>query len=219
MTLEEFRDEFAALGEGYKTADVDRWNKSLMKRKEDVSFLKEIILTKEEYHRTYFQVTLASKEDLEEKLTFIENNFDKLRAWWHVDQLPQFLKNDLQFSYVYQRAKNYINNNMTFVRRWGYVIFIPYLVKEPVHYSLLFELFRNDKEYYVQMAEAWLLAEMAVYDPESVLKYLKQCDLNYDIVGKAIGKICDSYRINERYKIRAKEIRKSFQMKKRKNIH
>lgn len=239
MTLEEFESEFrihnnsqqsvlcdgAGLNDGlsyegaeiiecnYKTKDLDRISKRLIKRNENVSFLKDIILEKQQYHRIYFQVSLAQRDGLKEKLDFIEDNFDKLRDWWHVDQLPQFIKGDLNFSDAYERASDYVNSSMLFARRWGYVMFMPNLVKEKGVCEKLFSLLKNDNEYYVQMAEAWLICDIAVYYPEDVYNYLKICALDYNIVGKAIQKICDSYRIDSTYKWRVKELRKIIKKK------
>lgn len=210
MNLLEFEEEFSKLGADYKTKDVDKFNRELIKRKEDVSFLKEIVLEKQQYHRTFFQVSLAKRTSLEEKLEFIEENFDKLQDWWHVDQLSQFVDKYLEFDYVYEKAKEYIKSDMPFARRWGYVIFMPSLVKKTDAAGKIFELFKDDEEYYVQMAEAWLLSYLGIYAPEMTLEYLEKCNLKYNIVGKAIQKICDSFRVSDEWKIRFKEVRKRY---------
>ncbi len=207
MNLWEFEQEFSSLGSNYKTNDVDRFNRGLIKRKEDVSFLRDIVLEKQQYHRTFFQVSLAKRVSMEEKLQFIEENFDKLKDWWHVDQLSQFVDKFLDFDYVYKKAKEYIKSDMTFARRWGYVIFMPSLVKNPDMADKLFLLFKDDDEYYVQMAEAWLISYLAIYAPEKTLAYLEGCPLKYNIAGKAIQKICDSYRVSDEWKMRFKEVR------------
>jgi len=94
MKIKEFEIKFNELGTNYKTKDLDRFNKSLIKSKVDVSFLRDIILDNQEYHRTYFQVSLGRIHNIEEKFLFIEKNFDKLQDWWHVDQLQQFIDKD-----------------------------------------------------------------------------------------------------------------------------
>ncbi len=210
MNLLEFESEFSKLGNNYKTNDVDRFNRVLIKKKADVSFLKDIVLTKQQYHRTFFQVSLAQLKGIEAKLEFIEEHFDKLQDWWHVDQLPQFLGKELNFDIAYAKAKEYIKSELPFARRWGYVMFMPTLVKEEGAAEKLFLLFKDDDEYYVQMAEAWLISYLAVYEPEKTLEYLGDCDLNYNIVGKAIQKICDSFRISNEEKARFKEVRKIY---------
>ena len=210
MNLSTFEAEFLKLGNNYKTKDLDRFNRELIKRQEDVSFLSDVILSKQEYHRTFFQVSLAGQSGIEAKLAFIEKHFDKLKDWWHVDQLSQFVDKELVFDLAYEKARNYVQNDLPFARRWGYVIFMPTLVKEQGAAEKLFSLFKDDDEYYVQMAEAWLISYLGIYEPEKTLEYLKQCPLKYNIAGKAIQKICDSFRISDEWKASFKEIRKRY---------
>jgi len=209
MTLKELEYEFSLLPKNYKTKDVDTLNKKLIKRDIDVSFLKNIVLDKQKYHRTFFQVSLMKLKKNEEKFKFIEDNFYNINDWWHVDQLTQFIsKVDLDFAY--NKAKEYVNHKWTFARRWGYVLFMPTLVKDSRSFNMIVSLLKNDNEYYVVMAEAWLISYLAIYYPDKTLNYLKDCDLNYDIVGRAIQKICDSFRISNEYKLKFKEIRKKY---------
>lgn len=210
MNLSEFESEFSKLGSNYKTKDVDRFNRDLIKRHEDVSFLREIVFSKQEYHRSYFQISLAQHQDIESKIAFIEDNFDKLQDWWHVDQLSQFVDKKLTFDFAYDKARYYIQSELPFVRRWGYVMFMPTLVKEENSAEKLFLLFKDDEEYYVQMAEAWLLSYLGIYYPEKTLAYLTTCPLKYSIAGKAIQKICDSFRVSDEYKAKFKDIRKKY---------
>ena len=210
MNYKEFEQEFARLGENYKTADVDKFIRELIKRKEDVSFLRDVILEKQEYHRVYYKVSMAQIDGIDEKMHFIEDNFDKLQDWWHVDQLPQFMQKVEAFEPYLQKAKEYIYSEMPFVRRWGYVMFMPRLVKCDKAPMYLFDLFKDDDEYYVQMAEGWLISYLAIYHPEQTLEYMKGCTLNYNIVGKAIQKICDSYRISDEWKSKFREVRERY---------
>lgn len=208
MNFNILEKEFKKLG-NYKTKDIDILNKKLIKDNIDVSYLKDIIAKEDKYHRTYFQVSLSYLKTVEEKMKFIEENAYLLNDWWHVDQLPQFLKN-LNLEYVYNKAKIYCNDNNPFLRRWGYVIFMPTLVKDERSFDMIISLLKNDEHYYVIMAEAWLISYLAIYFPEKTLKYLNDCNLSYDIVGKGIQKICDSFRINDEYKEKFKLIRKKY---------
>ena len=76
---------------------------------------------------------------------------------------------------------------------------MPHLVKENNAFDMLIKLFKDDEEYYVIMAEAWLISYLATYYPEKTLDYLKSKPLEYNIVGKAIQKVCDSFRVSEEY--------------------
>ncbi len=208
MTVLDLEKRFFALGENYKTADIDRLNKQLIREGADVSSLREIALRNQKYHRTYFQVSMGQMKSVAEKLDFIEDNFLSLEDWWHVDQLTQFV-GELDFNDVYVRAREYVNNPHPFARRWGYVIFMPTLVKDD-HFDEIIKLFREDNEYYVIMAEAWLISYLGVYHPERTLEWLKTKPLQYNIVGRAIQKICDSYRISAEFKEKFKAVRKLY---------
>ncbi len=210
MKLEEFEKEFRnILGTSYKTKDVDNFNKRFIKEKIDVSFLRPALPEREEYYRTYFQVTIMCLENKEEKMTFIEENFDLLHDWWHVDGIVSFLGDSLDFDYALCKAKAYINSELPYVRRLGYVLFIPRLVRDASRIEPLFELFRNDDEYHVIMGEAWLISYLAMCDADRTYSYLQNCDLKYNIVGKAIQKICDSHVVSPKDKEHFKELRAS----------
>lgn len=194
----------------YCTKDIDIFNKNLIKNNIDVSFLKKYLNDNDLYHRTYFQVMLAKFKTANEQLDFIKENEYLLNDWWHVDQLIQFLKKDFDLEIGYKKAKEYVYSKHPFTRRLGYVMFMPKLVKDNNSFELIKRLLKNDDEYYVVMAEAWLISYLAIYYPEETIVYLANCNLNYNIVGKAIQKICDSFRISNEYKNKFKEIRKKY---------
>ena len=210
MDIKELEVLLNNLGKNKKTKDVDKLNKILIKSKTDVSFLKDIILIKQDYHRTYFQVSLGLIKNVEEQFKFIEDNFYNLNDWWHVDQLTQFISKDLSLDYAYKKAKEYINHPHIFARRWAYVMFMPTLVKDERSFDVIVQLLKDDNEYYVVMAEAWLISYLGIYYPDKTLEYLKTKPLEYNIVGRAIQKICDSFRINDDYKNKFKEIRRIY---------
>ena len=72
----------------------------------------------------------------------------------------------------------------------------------------------DDEAYYVRMAKAWLIAELAVHEPETVYEWLRSNDLKYNINGKAIQKICDSYRISGEWKRRFQGLRPELRKRK-----
>ena len=210
MTYQEFEERFQKeMKPNYKTADIDVFIRKLVKEKANVSFLKDKVLEKQNYHRIYFYVTMKQIKDKNERLAFIEDNFELLQDWWHVDQLCAMCK-DIDFDLAFSKATKYITSELPYVRRWGYVLFISNLYKDEENYSKIFPLFKDDDAYHVQMAEAWLLSYLGICHPQATMDYLKTCGLNYNIVGKAIQKVCDSYRVDKEIKESFKEIRKLY---------
>lgn len=190
-----------------KTKDIDAYNKRLIKEKTDVSEIGKYIMENQILHRTYFQVSLGLIKDTKKQFEFIEKNEDYLQDWWHTDQLTQFLKKPVDFDFAYNKAKKYINSEKTFTRRWGYVLFLAGLQKDKAHTKDILALMKDDDEYYVQMAEAWLICDLAVFNPKEVIEYIENCGLKYNILGKAIQKMVDSYRISDEDKAYVKSLR------------
>ena len=114
-------------------------------------------------------------------LEFIEENEDLLQDWWHVDQLIQFIKRPIDFDFAYHKAKSYLKSDKPFVRRWGYVLFLAGLQKDCKNTSIILSLLKDDDEYYVQMAEAWLICDLAIYNTSTVVNYLDESKLKYNI--------------------------------------
>ena len=191
----------AAPGE-YKNADVDRLIRRYVKQKADVSLLREHILM-QQFHRIYFYVSLEQMKDANERMQFIHENL-LFTDWWHTDQLIRYAAK-LDFETAMSYAEEYMDSEDPFVRRWGYVMFISDLGRK--HADRLLPLMKEDDQYYVQMAEAWLIAELTVNEPEAVYQWMKDCRLSYSICGKAIQKICDSYRISKDWKERFRALR------------
>ena len=202
LTIEQVQQDLNNLGK-HKTADVDRLIRSYVQQKADASALREHILSQQQFHRIYFYAFLQQIKNAEARMEFIHQNllFDD---WWHTDQLISYVA-DLDFDIALSYAKEYIRAEDPFIRRWGYVLFISRLGRG--HADALLPLMRNDDHYYVQMGQAWLIAELAVDEPDKVYSRLSTCDLRYNICGKAIQKICDSFRISAEWKEQFKRLR------------
>lgn len=180
-----------------KTKDVDRYNKRLIKENADVSDLRNHVLEEQLVHRTYFQVSLGRMKSYQQQFEFIEDNAELLQDWWHTDQLIQFIKRPVDFDFAFKKAKEYICSDMLFLRRWGYVLFLCGLQKDVRRTNDVLSLIKDDDEYYVQMAQAWLIADLAVFNISDVKEFMQKTDIKYNIAGKAIQKMCDSFRISQ----------------------
>ena len=210
MTKEQVQNDLDALPEHYKTGDLDRLIGRYVKAKADVSALRPYILTEQQFHRIYFYVSLEQLKAVEERMAFIHNNL-RFSDWWHTDQLIGYVS-DLDFDVALQYAAGYVHSEDPFIRRWGYVLFISKLCRG--HAARLLPLTHDDEHYTVQMAQAWLVAELAVFEPEAVYRWFAENDLKYNINGKAIQKICDSFRICDEWKEKYKQLRPELRKRK-----
>ena len=210
LTKEQVQMDLNALPAGYKTADVDRLIRQYVKQKADASALRPYILAQQQLHRIYYYVSLEQIKGAAQRMAFIHENL-LFSDWWHTDQIISYVA-DLGFDAALAYAKNYIHSEDPFIRRWGYVLFISRLCKG--HAGEILPLMQDDDHYYVQMAQAWLIAELAVHQPEAVCAWIGRNDLKYNINGKAIQKICDSFRISAEWKQKFKALRPELRLRK-----
>lgn len=210
LTIEQVQKDLDALPVNHKTADVDRLIRHYVKQQADASDLRPWILQRQQFHRIYYFVALEQMDSALQRMAFIHENL-LFSDWWHTDQIISYVA-DLDFETALAYAKEYICDDDPFVRRWGYVLFISRLCKG--HAQALLPLMKEDEHYYVQMAQGWLIAELAVHEPETVYDWFWKNDLKYNINGKAIQKICDSYRISDQWKEEFKKLRRLLKMRK-----
>ena len=210
LTKEQVQRDLDALPEHYKTGDVDRLIRHYVKQKADVSALRPYILTEQQFHRIYYYVTLDQIKSVDQRMDFINENL-LFSDWWHTDQIISYVA-DLGFAVALGHSKNYIQSEDPFIRRWGYVLFISQLCNG--HAAELLPLMHDDDHYYVQMAQAWLIAELAAHEPEAVFEWFGKNHLKYNINGKAIQKICDSFRVTDDWKAEFKKLRPNLRERK-----
>ena len=203
LTRDAVLADLALLPENYKTGDVDRLIRGYVRRKLDPGPLRPFILEDQRLHRIYFFTALKQLPHVADRMAFIHENL-LFSDWWHTDQLIGFVA-DLRLEEALPYARAYVASEDPFIRRWGYVLFISKLGRG--HGEELLPLLHEDAHYTVQMAQAWLLSELAVFQPEEIHSWLRDCGLSYPITGKAIQKICDSYRISREWKERFKALR------------
>lgn len=203
LTPELVQQDLDALPARYKTADVDRLIRRYVKAQADVSALRPFILSHQQFHRIYYYVALEQIKNVNKRMSFIHENL-LFSDWWHTDQIIRFVS-DLDFDTALGYAREYIHSCDPFIRRWGYVLFISRLGRG--HAKALLPLMHDDRHYYVQMAQGWLIAELAVFEPEAVFAWMPNNGLNYNINGKAIQKICDSFRVSAQWKEKFKSLR------------
>lgn len=95
-------------------------------------------------------------------------------------------------------AKDYSKSSKPFVRRISIIILFKFLSYEEYDDTIfnLIDSFSDDKEYYVNMANAWLLCECFIKKRKKTINYLDKNNLSEFTINKAIQKCRDSYRVS-----------------------
>lgn len=136
---------------------------------------------------------------------FVEN-------WAHCDVFCGSLKKIAAKNQeaLFEHTKEYLQAENPWVIRVGLIILLNHYLKEPYLQEVLYltDAVTSDF-YYVQMAQAWLLATAWVKNAEMVRKYLSHSQLSYTVKAKFVQKACESFRVSAEDKAWLREWKKS----------
>ena len=151
----------------------------------------------------YFGLSLIKIKDINLQLAFLNNEIGKAKSWMITDSIPSFL---LKYNYTtfFSFFTNSYREKEVYKRRLSFVLAIK-LYKEKEILNILKYIKEND-EYIVDMAKAWLLATIAIKYTNEIYSFLK--DMKPSLLKrKTISKINESYRIKKEDKERFKLLR------------
>ena len=151
----------------------------------------------------FFGLALSRLKSIDAQLNFLEKNIKKAKSWAITDCVVTYLKKT-NFETFFSFFKKLYRSNYIFDRRFCYVFALKHLKNHRI--LEVFPLITLNDEYMVMMAEAWLLATIAITFPDEVFSYLKGID-DKTLMRKTISKMCDSFRIPTDVKERFKTLR------------
>lgn len=151
----------------------------------------------------YFGLALVRAKTLSDQLDFLEENIKYAKSWAITDSIQTYLKKS-DFDSFLAFFKKLYKSKFTFDRRFCYIFALKHW-KNP-RILEIFPLISTNEEYMVMMAEAWLLATVAIDFPDEVFDFLKRVD-DITLKRKTISKMNDSFRISEDRKERFKSLR------------
>ncbi len=152
------------------------------------------------YLKTDFNLLLAYLDDF---IPLIDN--------WSINDsvacnLKVFRKN---YDMGFKAIKRYLKQG-GYSTRFGLVLLINHYINDDYIDRLLdisFSLKSDD--YYVRMADSWLIASLFIKYPDKTISYLKNNQLDIFTHNMSISKICDSYQVDDKVKDIIKKLRKS----------
>ncbi len=156
-----------------------------------------------EYNLSYLAISLERLNDIKSQMEFLSINLVYAKGWQVTDTLVSYVRK-LSFKEYFPYFKDLIQSKDTFTRRFANVLMRRFASDKDI--SKAFTYLKDDKEYYVEMAWAWLIADVMVYQPSQALLILKRKQLSSTIKKKATQKIRDSYRVDEELKLKASKI-------------
>lgn len=112
-----------------------------------------------------------------------------------------FRLRDYELDDVWDFCLECLAQSHPYTRRFGLVMMLDHLIRpEYIPQIAAAASWITDENYYVRMAQAWLLAELAIHDFQRVEALLKSGSLEIFTHNKTIAKLRDSYRISQEQK-------------------
>lgn len=145
-------------------------------------------------------------------ILYLFNDFIKYIDNWAVND--QVISNMKVFKShldeLYDNIDIYLHDNNPWINRVGVVILLNYYLNDDYIDRILIIINNLDyKEYYTNMAIAWLIAECYIKYKEKTLIFLKNNNINKWTYNKAISKIVESNRIESNEKTIIKKLKKT----------
>lgn len=99
-----------------------------------------------------------------------------------------------------------LNNENVWKKRVGLVLLLDFYINDE-YINIVLDLANHQyaEEYYVKMAQAWLISICYIKYPKNTEKFLCNTRIDKWTLNKAISKICDSKRITKENKLRLKK--------------
>ena len=116
----------------------------------------------------------------------------------------KIFKKNLEEGLIY--INKCINNHNPWSKRVGLVLLLDYYINDK-YIDVVLKLANNIKsdEYYVKMANAWLISICYIKYPNKTETFLNNTKIDNWTYNKAISKICDSTRVEKEAKNKLKE--------------
>ena len=147
-------------------------------------------------------LVFANIKDIDELILYFDDAINLIDNWALCDTFCNSLKIvEKNKDYFLTKIDELIQKNETYHIRVGLILLLCYYVEED-YLKLICNYLDSIKsdEYYVKMAEAWLVCEIFVKYENIGLKYLEHNKLNKFTINKSISKIRDSYRVSKEMK-------------------
>ena len=151
----------------------------------------------------YFGLSLSRLKNVDDQLEFLRKNIRYAKSWAITDTVSTYIKKH-DFAKYFEFFKAMYNTKHTYERRMAYILGLKHYKDEQV-LKVLNNINENE-EYMVMMAEAWLLATIAIQYPNEIFEFLKRSG-DMTLKRKTISKINESFRISDDLKERFKTLR------------
>lgn len=166
-------------------------------------------------HQTYEEILIHGfvlgylKLEFKDLLLFLEDWFSYNTNWATTDLVCANLK---QWKHHLEEGllsiQKYLHSNNSWTVRFGLVLLLTYYLDTDIDLLLKISKSVTCQEYYVKMANAWLLSYCYIKDPKKTYQFLSKNDLDTFTHNKTIQKIIESTQVSLTQKIEIKALKR-----------
>ena len=148
-----------------------------------------------------------AKISIEETFKYLKKFVPKINSWAVCDVTCGNLKITKKYmKEMWEFLEQYINSNKEYEIRFALVMYLDYYLTEDYIDKILQKIDKiQNKEYYVQMAIAWLISIAYIKQKEKTEKFICKNNLDKFTQNKSIQKICESFRVSNEDKEKIKK--------------
>ena len=151
-----------------------------------------------------------AKISIEDTFRYLNEFVPKINSWAVCDTTCSNLKiTKKHMKEMWGFLEKYIKSDKEYEIRFALVMYLNYFLTDE-YICKIFERINQitNKEYYVQMAIAWLISFAYIKQKEHTKKYLLENNLDSFTQNKSIQKICESYRVKKEDKEKLRKYKK-----------
>ena len=175
--------------------------KELAKQIAKEDYKKFLIHVKDEYYEELALHGLVigyAKMSIEDTFDYLKEFVPKINSWAVCDVTCANLKITKKYrKEMWEFLETYIHSNKEYEIRFAVVMYLNYYLTDDEYIAEILKRIDKveNKEYYVQMAIAWLISIAYIKQKDKTIKYLEKNHLDKFTQNKAIQKIRESYRV------------------------
>lgn len=175
-----------------------------------VEFLR---ISEDEYYEELLLQGLVigyAKISIQESFKYLKKFVPKINSWAVCDITCSNLKITKKYmKEMWEFLEQYINSKNEYEIRFALVMYLNYYLTEEYIDEILQKVDKiTNKDYYVQMAIAWLISFAYIKQKDKTEKYLQKNNLDKFTQNKAIKKIRESFRVDEKDKEKLRKLKK-----------
>ncbi len=140
---------------------------------------------------------IEKTRDFDECVKQLEAFFPHIDNWATCDMMsPKVLGRFPER--LLEKCREWMSLPYTYAKRYSLVMLIKHFTKNNFTSDIIaLAVSERSSEYYVKMAQAWFLAEAAVFHFDEVLSYMRHEAIDPFVKRVAVRKACESFRVSD----------------------